>query len=65
MKCRSCHPSAIPVTVLSVTFILLSLISMISSASIAKVSDYDIDSELESIRNSENNFIPTKSIRQK
>jgi hypothetical protein len=65
MKCGSCHPSAIPVTVLSVTFILLSLISIISSASIAKVSDYDTNSDLESIRNSENNFIPTKSIREK
>lgn len=52
MKCGKsvCHPRSVAsLTLLSVSLILISLISIISSETIAKSADYDSDNELETI----------------
>ncbi len=69
MKCgeSSCFPrSVLSLTVLSVTLILFSLISIISSETIAKSGDYDSNTDLDPIEsNSETNFIQNPPIKQK
>ena len=68
MKCGKsvCHSSVISLTVLSVTLVLFSLISIISTETIAKSADYESNTDLEpNDSNSETNFIQNNPLKQK